>query len=98
MGGHLVGRNSLKVLYPSLFRIFSLKSRPNSDFEDLSSLQMGGSTNWNFHFSRNLLDREIIQLQELIVLLRELFNQMYLKVEYPNKGQGFYLVDGFGQT
>ena len=59
-----VGKNSLEVLFPSLFRISSLKSRPISEFWEQSSQQMGSSTSWHFHFSR--IGQEIIQLQELL--------------------------------
>ena len=61
-----MANNSLQALYPSLFRISNLKNRPISDFVDLYSPQIGDSTNWTFHFSGNLLDGEIIQLQELL--------------------------------
>ena len=58
--------NSLEVLFPYLFRLSILKSQSISNFLDQSRLQMGGSISWNFHFSHNLLDREILQLQELL--------------------------------
>ena len=61
-----MSKNSLEVLFPSLFRISSLKARPISDFWDQSSQQMGNSTSWNFHFLHNLSNSEIIQIQELL--------------------------------
>ena len=61
-----VDKNSLQLLFPSLFRISSLKARPIPDFWDQSNLQMGGPTSWNFYFSRNMSDRETIQMQELL--------------------------------
>ena len=36
---------------------------------DQARLLSEGSMSWNFHFSRNLLDREIIQLQALLQTL-----------------------------
>ena len=60
------GKNMLKGLFPSLFRISTLPSRPISNFVDQSRLQSEGFTSWNFHFSQNLLDREILQLQALL--------------------------------
>ena len=56
-----MGENSLEALFPSLFRLSSLKSRPISEFYNHSSLSMGNNTSWNLHFSRGLLDREIDQ-------------------------------------
>ena len=58
--------NTLKGLFPSLFRLSTFRSRPISYFVDQTRLQEEGTTSWNFHFSRNLLDREILQLQELL--------------------------------
>ena len=63
-----VGETSLEALFPSLFRLSSLKSRPISEFYNHSSLSLGDNTNWNLHFSRGLLDREIDQLIELLQL------------------------------
>ena len=54
-----VGENSLQALFPSLFRLSSLKSRPISEFFVQSSLSLGDNRSWNLHFTRNLLDREI---------------------------------------
>ena len=61
-----LGENSFQSLYPSLFRISTLKSCPISHFMDHSSPRSIAAINWNFHFSRNLLDREIIQVQDLL--------------------------------
>ena len=61
-----LGKNSLEVLFPSLFRLSILKSRSILEFFDQSSLPFGVSTSWNFYFSCNLLDREIFLLQELL--------------------------------
>ena len=60
------GEDSLKRLFSSLFRLSTFNNRPIADFAVHSGLQEEGYTNWNFHFSRNLLDREIIQLPELL--------------------------------
>ena len=61
-----VGEDSLQLLFPSLYRISSSKARPISDFSNLSGLPVGGPISWNFHFLRNLSDREITQVQELL--------------------------------
>ena len=58
-------KNTLKGLFPS-FRISTFSSRPISDFVDQTRLQKEGYTSWNFYFSRNLLDREVLQLQALL--------------------------------
>ena len=63
------GDQTLKGQFPSLFRLSTLRLRPISDFVDQTRLLSDGSTSWNFHFSRNLLDREIIQLQALLQTL-----------------------------
>ena len=52
-----VGESTFKEQFPSLFKISSFKSRSISNFVDQTRLQSEGITNWNFHFSRNLLDR-----------------------------------------
>ena len=64
-----MGDNPLEVMFPSLFRLYSLKSRPISEFYIQSCPSLGGSTNWNLNFTRNLLDREIDQLIDLIQIL-----------------------------
>ena len=64
-----MGENSLEALFPSLFRLSSLKSRPISEFYNHSSLTLGGNTSWNLHFSQGLRDREIEQLIELLQFL-----------------------------
>ena len=61
-----VGDNTLKRLFPSLFRLSTFKSHPISDFVHLTRLQEEGYTSWNLHFSRNLLDKEIIHVQDLL--------------------------------
>ena len=61
-----MGENSLEVLFPSLFRLSSLKSRPISEFYNHSSLSLGGTTSWHLHFSQGLLDREMDQLIQLL--------------------------------
>ena len=61
-----LGTNTLKELFPSLFRLSTLKSQPISAFLDAPRMQIEGFTSWNFHFRRNLMDREIEQLQELL--------------------------------
>ena len=73
-----VGENSLKSLFPSLFRLSTLNSRPISDFVDQVRLLEEGYTSWNFHFSRSLSDREIHQLQDLLQRLegRHLCNSL----------------------
>ena len=63
------GENPLQVMFPSLFRLSSLKSHPISDFHNQSGPSFEGVTSWNLHFSRNLLDREIDQLIQLIQIL-----------------------------
>ena len=70
--------NTLKGLFPSLFRLSTFSSRPVSDFVDQMSSQEEGYTSWNFHFSHNLVDREIVQLQDLLQSLkgRNLCNSM----------------------
>ena len=72
------GDNTFKRLFPSLFRLSTFNSRPISDFVDQMKLQEEGYTSWNLHFSRNLLDREIIQLQDLLQSLegRQLCNSL----------------------
>ena len=60
------GDNTLKDQFPSLFRISTFSSRPISDFVDQTRIHPEGFTSWNFHFSRNLLEREILQLQALL--------------------------------
>ena len=64
-----VGENSLKAMFPSLFRLSTLKSRPISEFYNLASLPPEGNACWNLHFTRNLLDREIDQFIALLQLL-----------------------------
>ena len=70
--------NTLKGLFPSLFRLSTFSSRLISDFVDRTRLQEEGYTSWNFHFSRNLLDKEILYLQDLLQRLerRHLCNSM----------------------
>ena len=67
-----LGDNSLQELFPSLFRLSVLKAQPISAFLDGPSTQVAGTTNWNFHFPRNLLDSEIKQLQDLLQILERL--------------------------
>ena len=43
--------NTLKGLFPSLFRLSTFSSQPISDFVDQTRLQEEGYTSWNFHFS-----------------------------------------------
>ena len=84
------GENTLKSLFPSLFRIFTFTSRPISDFVEQMRLLSEGFTSWNFHFSRNLSDREIIQLQSLLQILggRHLCNTL--------EDTRIWLADSFG--
>ena len=56
-------------MFPSLFRLSSLKSRPISEFYNQSNLSLVGNTSWNLHFSRRLLDGEVDQLIELLQIL-----------------------------
>ena len=63
------GKQTLKEQFPSLFRISTISSRPISEFVDQERLVSDESTSWNIHFSRNLLDREINQLQALLQTL-----------------------------
>ena len=67
-----LGNNTLQELHPSLFRLSVLKSKPISDFLDGPTTQVQGSTSWNFHFPRNLLDREITKLQGLLHSLEKI--------------------------
>ena len=76
-----LGENSLEAQYPSLFRISSFKSRPISEFWDQSITSLGDSPSWNFHFPRNLLDREICQLQQLLQSLERKHCALLLKTE-----------------
>ena len=68
----------MKSLFPSLFRLSTLHSRPIADFVDQTRLQDEGYTSWILHFSRNLRDREILQLQDLLQRLdrRHLCNSL----------------------
>ena len=45
------GEDSLKSLFPSLFRLSTLHCRPIVDFVDQTRLQEEGYTSWNLHFS-----------------------------------------------
>ena len=45
-----LGENSLKELFPSLFRLSDLKSQPISAFLEVPRIQVEGTTSWNFHF------------------------------------------------
>ena len=85
------GENSLEVLFPSLFRLSTLNSQPISDFVDETRLQVEGSTGWNFHFSsQNLLDREILQLQDLLQRLER--RHLCTSIE----GRRIWLADSSG--
>ena len=64
-----VGENSLEAMFPSLFRLSSLKSQPILEFYNQSSLPLVGNTCGNLHFLQSLLDREIDQLLELLQIL-----------------------------
>ena len=85
-----MGENTLKKLYPSLFRLSNFKSQPISTFLDGPRLQVEGTTSWNFHFPRNLLDREIEQLQELLHRVE----RIRLRDTIEDKGE--WLVDSSG--
>ena len=67
-----LGDYTLEETFPSLFRLSSFKSRPISDFVDAPRLLLKGTTSWNFHFPRNLLDREIEHVQDLLNKLESL--------------------------
>ena len=67
-----MGDETLKELFPSLFRLSDLKSKPISAFLDGPRIQVQGTTSWNFHFPRNLLDRKIQELQELLHTLERI--------------------------
>ena len=62
-----MGEDTLKSLFPSLFPISTFTSRPIANFA--VHTQEEGYTTWNLHFSRNLLDREITQLQDLLWII-----------------------------
>ena len=85
-----MGENSLEAMFASLFRLSSLKSRPISEFYNHSSLSMGGSTTWNLHFSRGLLDREIDQLIQLLQILET------IKVSPAVEDRREWIVDSSG--
>ena len=72
------GEDTLEISFPSLFRLSTFRSRPIVDFTHQQGLQESGFTDWNFHFSRNLLDREISQWQHLLQRLegRHLCNSL----------------------
>ena len=64
-----VGDNSLEAMFPSLFILSSHKSRPISEFYNQSIMAAGDIIGWNLHLLRSLLDREIVQLIELLNIL-----------------------------
>ena len=83
-----VSENSLEAMVPSLFKLSTLKSRPILEFSNQSSLSLGGYTSWNFHFSRNLMDREIDQLIELLQILER--KRVCTSVEDERMDCGFF--------
>ena len=72
------GEDTFKRLFPSLFRLSTLYSRPIADFVDQSRLLEEGHTSWILLFSQDLRDREISKLQDLLQRLdrRQLCNSL----------------------
>ncbi|PON76438.1 LOW QUALITY PROTEIN: hypothetical protein PanWU01x14_034920 [Parasponia andersonii] len=67
--GRIFGWGVTPWQFPSLYRLPSFKGRYISDFVEGSDPSSGDSTSWNFHFLRNLNDKEVPQLLNLFTLL-----------------------------
>ncbi|POO03864.1 hypothetical protein TorRG33x02_001680 [Trema orientale] len=61
--------DTLAVVFPSSYRLPSFKGRYISDFVEGSDPSSSDSTSWNFHFLRNLNDKEVPQLLNLFTQL-----------------------------
>ncbi|PON98757.1 hypothetical protein TorRG33x02_053720, partial [Trema orientale] len=61
-----VGGDSFAAAFPSFCRLSSNKGRFISEFYESSGPDPSDSNSWNFHFRRNLNDKEVSQLLDLI--------------------------------
>ena len=61
-----VERENFKDKYPNLFRLSILHNKPVSDFLDNS---INHQMSWNLHLRRNVSEREIVELADLLSTL-----------------------------
>ena len=59
-------RKQLKAKFPNLFRLSTLHNKPISDFLDNS---FNSELSWNLHLKRNMSEREVVELEELLSTL-----------------------------
>ena len=64
-----MGEKSFAEMYPALFRLSRYKDKSVLDFVEISSESDGFFLNWNFHFPRNLNNREFPLMAKMLMIL-----------------------------